>query len=70
MSQLRLYLDEDSMNRALLLALRERNIDVLTVNEVQNQGLTDEAQLLWAFNQGEQFVHTMSATSANSISSF
>lgn len=50
MSQLRLYLDEDSMNRALLLALRERDIDVLTVNEVQNQGLTDEAQLLWAFN--------------------
>jgi hypothetical protein len=52
MSQLRLYLDEDSMNRALLLALRQRNIDVITVNEVQTQGLTDEAQLLWASTNG------------------
>jgi len=52
MSQLRRYLDEDSMNRALLLALRQRNIDVITVNEVQTQGLTDEAQLLWASTDG------------------
>lgn len=48
MSQLRLYLDEDSMNRALLLAPRPRSIDVVTMNEVQSQGVTDEAQLLWA----------------------
>ena len=48
MSQLRLYLDEDSMNRALLLALRQRSIDVVTVNEMQSQGLTDAAQRVWA----------------------
>lgn len=51
MSQLRLYLDEDSMNRALLLALRQRDIDVVSVNEVETAGLADELQLQWATSQ-------------------
>jgi hypothetical protein len=51
MSQLRLYLDEDSMNRALLLALRQRDIDVISVNEVERVGLADELQLQWATSQ-------------------
>ena len=34
MSLIRLYLDEDSMNRALLMALRQRDIDVITVSDV------------------------------------
>ncbi len=41
-------LDEDSMNRALLMALRQRDIDVTTVSEVKREGFSDEEQLLWA----------------------
>ncbi len=48
MSVIRLYLDEDSMNRALLMALRQRDIDVMTVREVKREGFSDEEQLLWA----------------------
>jgi hypothetical protein len=33
MSVLRLYLDEDSMRRSLVFALRSRNIDILTASE-------------------------------------
>jgi hypothetical protein len=33
MSQVRLYLDEDSMRRSLVFALRARNMDVLTAAE-------------------------------------
>ena len=33
MSQGRLYLDEDSMRRSLVFALRARNVDVLTATE-------------------------------------
>jgi len=33
MSQVRLYLDEDSMRRSLVFALRARNVDVLTAAE-------------------------------------
>jgi hypothetical protein len=48
MSDIRFYLDEDSMNRALLTALRQRGIDVTTVSEVNREGFSDEEQLLWA----------------------
>ncbi len=48
MSVIRLYLDEDSMNRALLMALRQRDVDVTTVSEVKREGFSDEEQLLWA----------------------
>ncbi len=48
MSNIRFYLDEDSMNRALLMALRQREIDVTTVSEVKREGFSDEEQLLWA----------------------
>jgi len=48
MSDIRFYLDEDSMNRALLMALRQREIDVTTVSEVNREGVSDDEQLLWA----------------------
>jgi hypothetical protein len=48
MSLIRLYLDEDSMSRALLMALRQRDIDVITVSEVKREGFSDQEQLLWA----------------------
>ena len=33
MSIIRLYIDEDSQDQALLRALRARNVDVMTVKE-------------------------------------
>jgi len=51
MTLIRLYLDEDSMDRVLVDALRARGIDILTVQEVGTQGYTDERQLDWATQQ-------------------
>ena len=45
MSQIRLYIDEDSMEQGLVRALRARNINVLTVNDTKTFGQTDEVQL-------------------------
>lgn len=52
MSQIRLYFDEDIMEKALVLALRSRDVDVLTVGEAGRVGESDEAQLIWATEQG------------------
>ncbi|NJR70469.1 MAG: DUF5615 family PIN-like protein [Synechococcales cyanobacterium CRU_2_2] len=45
MSQIRLYIDEDSQDTALLPALRARQIDILTVQETNTFGLPDIQQL-------------------------
>ena len=45
---IRLYLDEDTINRALLGGLRARNVDVLTAQEASRIGMSDEAQLAFA----------------------
>lgn len=52
MSQIRLYIDEDSMNQALVRALRARSIDVVTVNDTDTAGQLDEEQLRLATEQG------------------
>ncbi|MFE1748318.1 DUF5615 family PIN-like protein [Coleofasciculus sp. H7-2] len=51
MSQIRLYLDEDMIRRALIQALRNADIDVVTTSEVNNLSCTDEQQLIWATAQ-------------------
>ena len=51
MSQIRLYVDEDSSDTALVLSLQNRGVDVLTVRDVNRQGYTDEEQLIWASSQ-------------------
>ncbi len=48
MSHIRLYLDEDTISRALIRALRARNIDVLTAHEAKQMGVPDETQLAFA----------------------
>lgn len=48
MTQIRLYLDEDTMDRDLLAALRLRNVDVLSTGEAQMLSRSDEEQLKWA----------------------
>jgi Domain of unknown function (DUF5615) len=45
MSQIRLYIDEDSQDTALLRALRARQIDILTVQDTETFGLSDIEQL-------------------------
>ncbi len=47
MTQIRLYLDEDTMDSDLLTALRLRNVDVLSAGEAQMLSRSDEEQLKW-----------------------
>jgi Domain of unknown function (DUF5615) len=51
-SVIRIYIDEDSMSRAFVLALRSRNIDVLTALEARMIEREDRAHLMFAAAQG------------------
>ncbi|MEB3336024.1 MAG: DUF5615 family PIN-like protein [Leptolyngbyaceae bacterium] len=51
MSQIRFYLDEDTIEAALVKALRNADLDVVTVADVRRWGLSDEEQLIWALEQ-------------------
>jgi hypothetical protein len=48
MSQIRIYLDEDTMDRNLLAALHLRKVDVLSASEANMLSRSDEEQLQWA----------------------
>lgn len=52
MSQIRLYIDEDSNRRGLVLSLQARGIDVITTLSANRLRCTDEEQLMWASEQG------------------
>jgi predicted nuclease of predicted toxin-antitoxin system len=45
---IRLYLDEDAINRALIKALRSRNIDILTAQEAERMEASDQEHLDYA----------------------
>lgn len=49
---IRLYLDDDSLAKALVKALRERGVDVVTTLEVGLDGRDDEEHLAYAAEQG------------------
>jgi hypothetical protein len=51
-TQICLYLDEDALQDALVQALRNAEVDVVTVAEVNRFSSTDEEQLIWATQQG------------------
>ncbi len=51
MSELRLYVDEDAGENAVVQGLRARGIDVLTTVEANLCGATDEDQLAFATQQ-------------------
>jgi Domain of unknown function (DUF5615) len=51
MSQIRLYLDEDSEDLALVKALEERQVDVITTIASARLRRPDEDQLRWATTQ-------------------
>ncbi len=42
---IRLYLDEDTINQALINALRSRNIDILTAQEAELRGRSDQVPI-------------------------
>ena len=52
MSQSCLYLDEDTLIKVFIQALRDNDVDVLTVSDANNLGRIDEEQLIWATEQG------------------
>lgn len=52
MSQIRLYLDEDVIQRGLVEALQNSGMDVITTSEANKLGEADEEQLIWATEQG------------------
>jgi Domain of unknown function (DUF5615) len=45
-------MDEDAMDWQLVQALRARDVDVITVGEVETTGIRDEEQLILANEQG------------------
>ena len=51
MSQIRFYLDEDSVEKSLITAFRNAGLDVVTVTDVDRQSYSDEEQLIWATEQ-------------------
>ncbi|MBN3938696.1 DUF5615 family PIN-like protein [Nostoc sp. NMS9] len=65
MSQIRLFIDEDSMDQRFIKALRARGVDVTSVGEVETISSSDKEQLtlatelqrvLYTFNVGD-FCH-------------
>ena len=52
MGDLRLYIDEDACEHAVVQGLRARNIDVITTIEVGRTGSDDDSQLAYAASIG------------------
>jgi hypothetical protein len=50
-SQIRLYIDEDSGNLSLVQALRNSAVEVMTTSEANKLSYSDEEQLIWATEQ-------------------
>lgn len=48
MSRICLYLDEDTIKSALVKALRNADLDVITVADAGMLGYSDEEQLIWS----------------------
>lgn len=51
MSQIRLYLDEDALQTALVTALQRSGVDVMTVADADRLSFSDRDQLIWATRQ-------------------
>ena len=51
MSQIHLYFDEDALQSALVSALKNSKVDVVTVADMARFSFSDEEQLIWAKEQ-------------------
>lgn len=65
--QIRLYLDEDTINRALIKALRAREIDLLTARESNLIRVPDEQHLEYATSLNRTIFTSMPAILLNCI---
>lgn len=70
MSDVRLYVDEDASETAVVAGLRARNIDLLTTQEAGRLGATDAAQLAYATSLGRTIYTFNPVTSRGSIEKF
>jgi hypothetical protein len=61
----RLYIDEDSMRRALVFGLRARYVDVLTASDAGMVNHPDEEHLTLAAEQGRSSMHSTRPISAS-----
>ncbi|MEC4814238.1 MAG: DUF5615 family PIN-like protein [Scytonema sp. PMC 1069.18] len=52
MTKIRLYIDEDAVERGLIQALENNGVDVVTTLEANRLAYSDEEQLIWATEQG------------------
>jgi hypothetical protein len=50
-SRICFYLDEDTLKTALIQALRNADLNVITVADCRKLGDSDEEQLIWATQQ-------------------
>jgi hypothetical protein len=50
-SQIRFYIDEDSVEKSLIVAFRKAGLDVVTVTDVNRQSYCNEDQIIWATDQ-------------------
>ena len=57
MSEVRLYLDEDAEENAVVEGLRARGVDLLTTFEAGQCGATDPDQLAFAVKQAAYHLH-------------
>ena len=57
MSRICLYLDEDTIKSALVKALRNADLDVITVVDAGMLGRSDEEQLNWS-TQGKRVIYS------------
>ena len=57
MSRICLYLDEDTIKSALVKALRNADLDVVTVVDAGMLGRSDEEQLNWS-TQGKRVIYS------------
>lgn len=55
--QIRLYIDEDASRGALVQALRNADIDLVTTSEANNLSCNDTEQLIWA-TENDRVIYT------------
>lgn len=65
MSQIQLFIDEDSMDQRFIKSLRARGVDVTSVGEIETFSSSDKEQLALATNCKEFYTHSMLVTFAN-----
>jgi len=57
MTKIRLYIDEDAVERGFVQSCRSNDIDVITTLDANRLTYADEAQLIWA-NEQRRVIYT------------